>query len=144
MARDLRRLTIEDYDRLLSVWADSGLPYKPSGRDSREMIAKEMALPQCAFFGLIEDDHMIAVGLANFDGRRGWINRVAVDPDRRGEGIASEIIDVCETFLRQQGAVVICALIEDMNYPSISCFQTHGFVFEGEIGYFTKRDSSDS
>ena len=38
----IKPLTIDDYDEIIRVWSDAGLPYKPKGRDSREMMAKEM------------------------------------------------------------------------------------------------------
>lgn len=144
MAREIRKLSIENFDEILRVWSFAGLPFKPRGRDSREMMAKEMVNPNCAFFGLFDGDKMVAVVIANFDGRRGWINRLAVDPDYRGQGLAKELIEQSEQFLKSVGAVVICALIEDINYPSISCFQSSGYSCEDEIKYFTKRPSPDA
>lgn len=144
MAREIRKLSIDYYDEIIRIWAIAGLPYKPKGRDRKDMIAKEMANHNCAFFGLFEGDSMIGIGIANFDGRRGWINRVAVDPDYRGMGFAGEIIKECETFLKSVGAVVMCALIEEINYPSISCFQNAGYSLAPPIKYFTKRPSGDA
>ncbi|MDF1545247.1 MAG: GNAT family N-acetyltransferase [bacterium] len=144
MGLELKPLTIDNYDAIISLWAEAGLPFKPFGRDSREFMSKEMALSHTAFFGIFDDRKLIAVGIANYDGRRGWVNRVAVDPDQRGQGLAGRIIAECEAFLRAQGAVVICALIETVNSPSISCFQKDGYQYEKEIGYFTKRDSAEA
>jgi len=142
MNRTIKPLTIDDYELIIELWADAGLPFKPDGRDSREMMGAEMLLPQTVFLGFFEDGRMLAMGIGNYDGRRGWVNRVAVDPDRRGEGLAGQIIDLVEDNLKEQGAIVICALIEDINYPSISCFQNHGYVCEDSIKYFTKRRSA--
>lgn len=143
MTRDLRKLTADDYDDIIRVWADAGLPHKPEGRDSRTRIALEIGRDDTAFYGLFEDGRMLAVGLATFDGRKGWINRVAVDPDRRGEGFGGEIMKACEQFLRERGAEIIAALIEDINGPSISLFQKQGYVVMKEVLYFSKRDSED-
>lgn len=143
MTRNLRRLTADDYDDIIRIWADAGLPYKPDGRDSRERMTVEMEREDTGLFGLFENDRMLAVGLATFDGRKGWINRVAVDPDRRGEGFGGEIMKACEQFLRDRGAEIIAALIEDINTPSISLFRKEGYVIMKEILYFSKRDSED-
>ena len=143
MARDLRRLTADDYDDILRVWSDAGLPYKPQGRDSCARVTAQIERADTAFFGLLEDGRMLAVGLANYDGRKGWIHRVAVDPDRRGEGFGGEIIVACEQFLRESGAEVIGALIEEVNSPSISLFQKYGYSCLKEILYFSKRDSDE-
>ena len=144
MAREIKRLSIKDYDDILRIWSDAGLPYKPLGRDSRERMTREMEFPGAAFFGLFDNGRMIGLGIANYDGRRGWINRVALDPDRRGLGLAGEIISACEDFLLGAGALVICTLIEEINSPSMACFSKAGYVPEKEIIYWTKRPSADS
>lgn len=143
MTRKLRKLTADDYDDIIRVWGDAGLPYKPQGRDRRDRITAEMEREDTGFFGLFENDRMLAVGMATFDGRKGWINRVAVDPDRRGERFGVEIMKACEQFLRGRGAEIIAALIEDINTPSISLFQKEGYVVMKEFLYFSKRDSDD-
>ena len=71
VAENIRKLTIDDYDDIIRVWADSGLPTRPQGRESREIFAREMADPNVEVFGFYEDDRMLAVGIANWDGRRG-------------------------------------------------------------------------
>ncbi len=140
----VRILTTDDYDDLIRVWAEAGLPFKPQGRDTRERIALEMQRTDSAFFLFSEDGRLVAVGLATYDGRKGWIQRVAVDPERRGQGLAGKIIAACEKFLKDLDAEVISCLIEDLNYPSISVFKKAGYSCWGNILYFSKRDSSDA
>jgi len=144
MVHGIRRLTIDDYDDIIHVWSVAGLPIKPRGRESRDHMTDEFTDSHSAFLGLEREGQLIAVGIANYDGRKGWINRVAVDPDFRGEGICGQIIEACEEFLYEKGAQVIAALIEDINYPSISCFQRAGYSHLSEIKYFSKRPSSDA
>ncbi len=144
MNTTIRRLTIEDYDAIIRVWSDAGLPYKPNGRDSRDMIAKEMMLSEVAFFGLFDGDRMLGVCLCNYDGRRGWLNRLAIDPDFRGIGLAGRLMEEGEKFLKSRGAVVIAGLIEEINTPSMACFEKAGYSCLKNITYWTKRDSPDA
>jgi len=143
MEMTIKRLTIDDYDNILKIWTDTGLPFRPKGRDAWDRIAVEMANPDCAYFGMFDDEIMIGVGIANWDGRRGWVNRVAIDPEYRGRGLAGEIIRECEKFLEGCGALIICALIEDENTPSMTCFEKESYVCMNEIKYFSKRKSPD-
>ena len=138
MAENIRKLTIDDYDDIIRVWSDSGLPTRPQGRENREVFAREMADPNVAVFGFFENDRMLAVGIANWDGRRGWINRVAVDPDSRGRGLGGMMIRECENFLKEKGALVMAALIEEVNTPSMACFEKAGYNCLPEIKYFSK------
>lgn len=144
MNTQINKLTINDYESIIHIWQRAGLPYKPGGRDSRKMMTTEMSHDYCAYFGLFDSNTMIGLGIANFDGRRGWINRVAIDPEFRGQGLAGLLIEALESFLRELGAVVICALIEEINTPSMDCFEKAGFTCEPTFRYFTKRDSADS
>ena len=144
MATEIKKLSIEDYNEIIRIWAIAGLPYKPKGRDSVEMISKEMQFAGCSYYGLYESGQFVGVAIANYDGRRGWVNRVAVDPDYRKKGYAGMLMDACQQFLESLGAIVICALIEDINYPSITTFNKAGYTAEKNILYFTKRQSDDA
>jgi L-amino acid N-acyltransferase YncA len=46
--------------------------------------------------------------------------------------------------LKSKGAVVLAALIEDINEPSMTCFEKAGFVCEKEWLYFAKRESPEA
>lgn len=144
MAHKLCMLTSEDYDRLIEIWGDAGLPYRPFGRDSKDKIAKEMGREDTAFIGLYEDDLLVGVGLATFDGRKGWINRVSVIPDYRNKGYAGMIIKECEQFLEDQGAEIIACLIEEYNTPSMALFKKHDYLYSKDIYYFSKRKSEET
>ena len=144
MSEVIKKLSIDDYEQIVKLWADAGLPYKPNGRDSRVMMSKEMQQEGVAYFGLYENSQLLAVGIANYDGRRGWINRVAVDPQTRAPSPGVISIYKCEKLLRPKGAVLLPALIEDINEPSISCFKKAGYIFDKSWLYFSKRDFQDS
>ena len=144
MARQLRKLTIDDYEDILNIWGDAGLPYRPFGRDARELIEREMQRPDTAFLGIHDRSRLIAMGLATFDGRKGWINRVAVHPDFRHQGLASKIIVACEQFLESHGAEIIACLIEEYNLPSMELFGKHDYIHGPDIHYFSKRKSEDT
>jgi len=138
-----RRLTIDDYDEMMRVWGVAGLPIKPNGRDGRAMLKIELSREGCASFGAFDTDRLVGLALANYDGRRGWVNRLAVDPDSRGLGLASELILKCEEFLHGFGEVVICGLIQDPNYPSMQLFEKNGYTCENSLTIWTKRPRPD-
>jgi len=45
----IREFRIEDYARVMEIWAEGGLPLKPKGRDSRENIARQVKMPNVLF-----------------------------------------------------------------------------------------------
>lgn len=144
MARELRQLTIDDYNALVELWGDAGLSYRPLGRDKKDRIAAEMRRLDTGFMGIFEEGDLVAAGLATFDGRKGWINRVAVHPDYRRQGLGKEIVAACEQFLEARGAEIIAALIEDWNEPSMELFAACNYIPGNDVLYFSKRKSADT
>lgn len=136
----IRSLTIADYDALITLWQRAGLSYRPRGRDSREAVARELAHAPDSYLGLFVGDRLVASIIATFDGRKGWINRLAVDPDFRGRGYGQKLVAAAEEMLREMyGALIIAALIEQDNTPSRRLFAKCGYAHGEHICYYSKR-----
>lgn len=132
-----------DYDLLTRIWEKAGLPYKGNGRDSRENIEKEVKLDCNQFLFAVKEGETIGSILVTHDGRKGWINRVAVLPEFRKKGIAKLLVDAGEKWLIEQGIGIFACQIEEYNTGSFEAFQKMGYVpFEG-IHYLTKRIHPD-
>ena len=140
---EIRRLTINDYEEIVRLWSRAKLPFKPKGRDHREAIAVEMKANPDFFLGAFEDNSLIGTVIITCDVRKGWINRLAVDPDHRHRGIAKALIVESERTLRKHGIRIFCALIEDYNATSKKLFKECGYVGHHDITYFSKRDSDE-
>jgi len=143
MKYNIRDLKMADYDDLLRLWQIANLPCRPDGRDSREAIAKEMQRSETCFLGMFDNDKLIGVVLGTSDGRKGWINRLAVDPEYRRQGLGKILIKECEAFLGKLGIKVFAALIEGDNRPSFAIFEKAGYKFAKDIAYYSKRSSPD-
>ena len=135
----LRHLTVEDHAAILALWQRAGLhSIRPQGRDSRQALADQLARGQVVL-GLEEDGRLVACVLITDDTRKGWINRLAVDPDYRRRGLAARLIAEAEKELRARGLQVFSALIESENVESLSLFQREGYKTH-DIVYVSKRD----
>ena len=135
----IREATIADYVLLTDLWKKAGLPYKPNGRDSLESIAREMQAGTGVFFiGLLEE-MPVATVLVTHDGRKGWINRLAVLPEFQKQGIGKQLVSASEKWLIQHNIGIFACMIEDYNTNSFIAFQKIGYIpFDG-IHYLTKR-----
>lgn len=140
---EIRRLTIKDYEEIVKLWSKARLPFKPEGRDSKEAIAEQMKINPDFFLGAFEGNHLVGTVIVSCDTRKGWINRLAVDPDRRQRGIAKALIGESESTLRERGIRIFCALIEDYNTVSKKLFSECGYIEHQDIMYFSKRDSDE-
>ena len=138
---EIREFRIEDYDRVMALWTEGGLPLKPQGRDSRENVVRQIGLPNVRFFVAEEGEggRVIGTVLATHDGRKGWVNRLAVDPAARRKGIGSRLVRAAESWLESQGMDILACLIEEDNAVSTAVFETLGYKKHPEIIYFAKR-----
>lgn len=138
----VQRLLIEDYDDILRVWRLAGLPFKPHGRDSKESVEKQMGEFPELFLGAFHDSRLIGVVIGSYDYRmKGWINRLAVDPEYRKRSVASQLVKILEKALKEKGATILCALIESYNKESIELFKKLGYIIHDDVFYVTKRRS---
>jgi ribosomal protein S18 acetylase RimI-like enzyme len=140
---EIRKLTINNYEEIIKLWTRASLPYKQKGRDRKEAIAAEMRANPNFFLGAFEDNRLIGMIIISCDMRKGWLNRLAIDPDYRHRGIAKTLIAESEKILRKRGFRIFCALIEDWNAASKKLFNECGYVEHHDIIYFSKRDSDE-
>jgi len=138
----IRQLGLNDYDDLLSLWLRAGLhSIKPCGRDSREALARQLASGVMTILGLEVEGRLVAAVIVTHDSRKGWINRLAVDPDCRRRGYGTRLIEVAETLLRGQGIPITAALVMGDNAASLALFRKAGYVeIDAGIHYLTKRE----
>jgi ribosomal protein S18 acetylase RimI-like enzyme len=74
----------------------------------------------------------VGVVLGTFDGRRGWILRLAVDPAFRRRGVASRLVEELERRFRKLGCPRVNLLVMPDNAA--------GLLFWQELGYLPMPD----
>jgi len=141
--RTVVELATKDYEAIRTLWEVSGLPIKPGGRDSREQFERQMAGGTQTVLGIWDKNSLIGVVVATHDGRKGWINRLAVHPDYRRQGLGQLLVGAAEATLQDQGMQIIAALIEDWNRASLALFEHAGYTELPDLHYVSKRASSD-
>ena len=140
----IRPLRDEDYDQLVELWTAAGLSHRPKGRDRREAIAAEISGPCSVFLAADSDGEMIGAVLGTHDGRKGWINRLAVHPEHRRKGIGNALVEAVEERLNDLGIHIVTCLIETWNQDSVTFFTRIGYVEHDECKYYSKRRSPDT
>jgi ribosomal protein S18 acetylase RimI-like enzyme len=135
----IRPFRIEDYDGLIRLWQSVDLPFKSRGRDQRHKILAEIQQPTALFYVGEADGKIVASILGSHDGRKGWINRLAVLPGYRQQGIARQLVERVEQELERLGIEIAACLIEEYNSGSMEFFEHLGYVRHTDIFYFSKR-----
>ncbi len=139
----IRILTIDDYDKMVKLWEDSGLESRPKGRDSKKAMEVQMKENSEYFIGAFIGPSLVGTVIVSDDGRKGWINRLAVDPRDRRKGIAKALVAEAERILHEKGIKIFSALIMDNNRPSKELFRKLGYKELEKVKYFSKKESEE-
>ena len=121
-------LTPGEYVEILALWERAGLAARPEGRDAPAAFQKQHEAGAQRAIGIRLDGRLVAVAILTHDGRKGWINRLAVDPAHRRRGYAGILIGEAERWFNEEvGVEVFSALIHSHNDASRALFIDMGY-----------------
>lgn len=80
--------------------------------------------------------------MAGFEGHRGWINYLAVDPEFQRQGLGRKMMNEAERLLQDFGCPKINLQIREDNLEAIKFYECIGFS-EDKVVSFGKRLIAD-
>jgi ribosomal protein S18 acetylase RimI-like enzyme len=95
-----------DTEAVLALWLQAFPEYrrpdKPH-RDPRLSIANKLTTQPELFFVATRGDAIVGTVMAGYDGHRGWLYSLAVDPQVRRQGLGSRLVAHAEAALAALG-----------------------------------------
>lgn len=131
----IRAFELADYEDAHALWsAAEHLGAMPRG----EVELKLRRDPQ--LFLVADDDagRLVGVVMGSTDGRRGWIYRLAVHPDRRKQGIATALIEELERRLLDLGITKVNLLVLTANEGGRAFWERLGYAGFEDIALHSK------
>lgn len=102
MPIDIREFKIADHEAALALWRSAeGVTMRDA--DSREAIAAYLERNRGLSFVAVDEGRVVGAALCGTDGRRGYLNHVAVANDRRRAGIGRRLAERCFAGLESRG-----------------------------------------
>ena len=139
----IRDLRADDYGPLVNLWREAGLPYRPRGRDRREAIMRQANEDTAVYLVAEAGGAFVGAVLGSHDGRKGWINRLAVLPNYSRRNVGAMLVAEVERRLAARGIGIFACLVEDGNEGSKIFFEKVGYKLFRGVSYLTKRKSED-
>jgi len=136
----IRQFSQKDYEKVIHLWRDTNLPLRLEGRDSSEKIEAQIKNGTSIILVAESNGKVVGSVLGTHDGRKGWVNRLAVDTEYRKKNIARSLVTELEHRFEQIGLDVIACLIEGQNTISTEVFKRLGYE-EWNVKYLSKRKS---
>lgn len=137
MLAGLAITSIEDADvtAVVTLWERCGLtrPWNDPAAD----IALARKGPNSTILLGREDERIVASAMVGHEGHRGWVYYVAVDPDRRGQGLGRAIMNAAEDWLREAGIAKLQLLVRQDNAKASAFYETIGYD-EAAVTVFAK------
>ena len=124
---EIRPLRLEDHGAVIALLAVTKMNPHTRGRDGRAAYRRQLAAHPSTYLGAFQGPRLIGCVFGTHDSRKAWINRLAVHPEFRRQGIASRLVRECERRLRRQGMDMFAALIDADNRASASLFRSMGY-----------------
>ena len=143
MTIETRPIHIDDWTLIVSLWDKAKICYRSAGRDSEESMMRQYEESGDLILGSFHGERLVGVVIGSDDGRKGWINRLAVDPEFLDQGIGAKLILECENALKKKGREVFSSLVGSFDERSIQVFKKCGYVLHDDVKYMSKRENDD-
>ena len=129
---DVRTYQPEDEKAVVELWEKCDL-VRPWNNPELDIRRKMKVNPELFLVGTL-DNRIIATAMGGYEGHRGWVNYLAVDPAYQRQGLGRQIMDEIEKRLLELGCPKINLQVREGN--------TSALEFYNRIGYKDDRVTS--
>jgi ribosomal protein S18 acetylase RimI-like enzyme len=130
---EIRAYRDADEPGLLALWARV-FPDPAPRNDPLLDARRRAALPDRALFLVaLADDRVIGSAMGGYDGHRGWVYRLAVEPERRRQGIAAALMRRLEAELDARGCPKLNLQVMGSNTGVLAFYRALGYREEDRV-----------
>ena len=128
----IQEMTLQDYDEVRALWEESeGI--KLSEVDSKDAIDHFLDHNPGLSFVARDDKKLVGAVLCGHDGRRGYIDHLAVRKSHRRQGIGSALVTRCVYNLMRIGIRKWHLFVLEDNQPAIAFWKELGWAQRVEL-----------
>lgn len=123
----IREFNVEvDYDVVRALWREAGSGIQLSPSDEQHEIRKKLNRDPDLFLVAEEGKRIVGAVLGGFDGRRGMVYHLAVQPEYRERGIGRTLMEELEHRLRTKGCLKYYLLVTKDNQEALAFYGQMG------------------
>jgi ribosomal protein S18 acetylase RimI-like enzyme len=127
----IRPFEPKDEEPVVALWDRCGL-VRPQNDPHEDIRRKLEVRPDLFLVGLV-DGQIVATVMAGYEGHRGWLNYLAVDPQHRRKGLARAIIVAVECLLRESGCPKINLQVRTSNQGALEVYRRIGYTTDDVV-----------
>lgn len=128
---NIRAYRSEDEADVIDLWVKCDL-VRP-WNDPRKDIQRKLQVQPELFLVGVEDGRIIASVMAGYEGHRGWLNYLAVDPAEQRRGHGRTLLAEAERLLRERGCPKINLQVRTTNASAAAFYHALGYGLDEVI-----------
>ena len=132
----IRPARSRDLRAVLALWKRAGI--RSSATGETRSLQTRLQRDRDLFLVASDGSRLVGTLIAGWDGWRGSMARLAVDPRYRRQRVAQRLVDVAEARLRELGAKRIGALVITDNRLGVRFWRAAGYRSEAKVRRFVK------
>lgn len=129
---EIRNYESGDRAQVVRLW-ESVFPDPTGHNEPLGAVERKVSADDGLFFVAADGGATIGTLLAGYDGHRGWLYSLAVAPDRRRRGIATQLVRHAEKALARLGCPKVNLQILAENAEVVAFYESVGFRTEQRI-----------
>lgn len=101
----------------------------PWNNPLRDIQRKLDDSPEWLLVGILHES-LVATVMAGYEGHRGWVNYLAIDPAYQGRGLGKQMMEKVELLLASQGCPKINLQIRAGNDKVVTFYEALGYCID--------------
>lgn len=132
----IRSFLQQDEGAVIRLWNECGL-VRP-WNDPKKDIARKLTIQPELFLVVEKEDRVVGSAMIGYEGHRGWVYYLAVDPSCQGQGIGQALMREAEDLLIERGCPKIQLLVRSNNVQVLDFYAKLGYE-TGDVLMLGKR-----
>ena len=128
----IRNYDSGDESQVIDLWIKCDL-VRPWNNPKRDIERKLRIDPDLFLVGIL-NSKIVATVMGGYEGHRGWINYLAVDPSQQRKRCGTMIMEEIEEKLKAKGAPKINIQIRSTNKSVVDFYKSIGYKIDDVVG----------
>ena len=128
---EIEKFSMDYYNDVIKLWRKAGISVGSSDtvKEVKTMLNRN---PELFLIGKL-NNHVITVVMGAFDGRRGYVHHLAVDPKYQKKGYGKILMDELMKIFRQMGVHKVHLFIEKYNKETVDFYLKLGWEIRDDL-----------
>ncbi|WP_332873969.1 GNAT family N-acetyltransferase [Amphritea pacifica] len=138
----IREMDISDYDAVISLW---GQTEHMSLRDADSKHSIGLYLQRNPGLSFVASDSRSVIGavLVGTDGRRGYLQHLAVSSEHRGQGIGRQLVAASVNALAAMGIAKTHLFVYRENVKALRFYEQSGWFLRNDVRMYSFNSSTN-